>query len=89
MPVKFSLGGDYGLKIFVVGCPASQKVVCDSGAPVDDIEETVQAGDSSLSCGGGRYSYVWKTNKSWSGTCRQLILRTLDGSYHRANFKFK
>ena len=35
-----------------------------------------------------RYSYVWKTEKSWTG-CRQLILRFTDGTERRASFKFK
>ncbi len=36
-----------------------------------------------------RYTYVWKTNKAWNGTCRQLVLKLDDGSIHRAKFKFR
>jgi hypothetical protein len=32
---------------------------------------------------------VWKTDKGWAGTCRQLIIRLSDGTTHLANFKFK
>jgi extracellular elastinolytic metalloproteinase len=32
---------------------------------------------------------VWKTQKAWAGTCRQLIIRLDDGTDHIANFKFK
>jgi extracellular elastinolytic metalloproteinase len=32
---------------------------------------------------------VWKTNKAWAGTCRQLIVTLVDGTSHRADFKFK
>ena len=49
------------------------------------------AGSSSLSydAGSDRYNYVWKTDSSWSGTCRALIVKTKDGATHRADFKFK
>ena len=35
-----------------------------------------------------QYKNVWKTQKSWSGTCRQLIVRFRDGTEKRANFRF-
>ena len=35
-----------------------------------------------------QYTYVWKTNKAWAGTCRQLVVKLDDGTYHRANFNF-
>ena len=91
IPVKFSLNGNQGLNIFAAGSPLSQAIVCNSGAPVDDIEQTVTAGASSLSydAGTGQYIYVWKTDKAWAGTCRQLIVRLNDGTDHKASFKFK
>jgi hypothetical protein len=91
IPVKFSLGGNQGLSIFAAGYPASQKVACDGSAALDDIEVTVTAGGSSLSydAGNNQYNYVWKTEKGWAGTCRQLIVRLIDGADHKANFKFK
>jgi hypothetical protein len=91
IPVKFSLGGDQGLAIFAAGYPKTQKIPCDGSAPVDAIEETVTAGASSLSysAGADQYNYVWKTDKAWAGTCRQLILGLNDSTNHMANFKFK
>ncbi len=90
IPVKFSLGGDYGLNIFAAGYPSSSAVTCGATAE-DAVEETVTAGNSSLSysAGDGQYTYVWKTNTSWAGTCRTLVVKLNDGTYHRANFKFK
>jgi hypothetical protein len=89
-PVKFSLSGDQGLDIFESGYPKSQLIPCDSTAPVDGIEETVAAGSSSLSYNPStdQYSYVWKTDKEWAGTCRQLVVKLNDGTSHRANFQF-
>ena len=95
IPVKFSLGGNQGLNIFANGYPRSAQTACDSSAPVDAIEQTVNAGGSSLTYDAttSQYAYVWKTDKTWSATpggpCRQLVLRFVDGSFLRANFKFK
>lgn len=89
IPVKFSLSGNKGLNIFASGSPSSGTIPCGANDPIVDIEETVTAGGSSLSYGGDQYNYVWKTDSSWAGTCRQLVLQLNDGSIHRANFKFK
>jgi hypothetical protein len=91
IPVKFSLNGDQGLNIFAAGYPRSQNIQCDSTAVVDGIEETVTAGSSSLSYNPSTdtYTYVWKTDKAWANTCRQLVLKLNDSTYHQANFKFK
>lgn len=91
IPVKFSLGGDYGLDVFEAGFPRSQVIECNSQAEVDGIEETVTAGQSSLSyaAGSDTYTYVWKTEKSWENSCRQLVVKFDDGTTARANFKFR
>ncbi len=91
IPVKFSLGGDQGLSIFAPGYPWSQRIACDTYAPVSVVEETLTAGNSSLSynAGNDQYNYVWKTDKSWAGTCRQLAVKLIDSTVHYANFQFK
>jgi photosystem II stability/assembly factor-like uncharacterized protein len=89
IPVKFSLGGDQGLAIFAAGYPISSKIACTTGEAQDDIEQTVTAGQSSLSYGSNQYTYVWKTDKAWAGTCRLLTVMLVDGSSHTASFKFK
>jgi hypothetical protein len=55
------------------------------------VQETVAAGGSSLNYDAAtdQYVYVWKTDASWAGTCRQLVVRLNDGTEHRANFQFK
>jgi hypothetical protein len=91
VPVKFSLNGDQGLAIMAPGYPSSQVIVCDSLAPSSTLtEETVSAGGSGLSYDAAldQYTYVWKTSKSWSNTCRRLSVRLSDGSDHVANFRF-
>jgi hypothetical protein len=100
IPVKFSLAADQGLDIFATGTnpttnetftyPTSTAMACDSTDELDAVEETVSAGGSSLQYDAAleQYTYVWKTNKAWAGTCRQLVVKLDDGSYHRANFRF-
>ena len=89
IPVKFSLGGNMGLAIMASGYPRSVQMVCN-GAVSDVVEETVTAGGSSLSYDAttGQYIYVWKSDKAWAGTCRQLQVKLADGTYHYANFSF-
>ncbi|HEV2762968.1 MAG TPA: PxKF domain-containing protein, partial [Pyrinomonadaceae bacterium] len=91
VPVKFKLSGNKGLNIFAAGSPASGPVACNSNDPAAEVTETVTAGGSSLQYdpNSDQYNYVWKTESSWAGTCRQLVLQLNDGSFHRANFKFK
>lgn len=92
IPVKFSLNGDQGLEIFDENYPLSKEIVCNLGDLVDDEEIiTVTAGGSSLNydADADQYIYVWKTEKDWAGTCRQLIVKLIDGTYHSANFTFK
>jgi hypothetical protein len=91
VPVKFSLSGDQGMDIFSSGYPTSQPIQCDGSAPTDPVAETVTAGGSSLSydASADQYVYVWKTEKSWAGTCRQLVVKLNDDTTHVANFSFK
>ena len=53
-------------------------------------EETTTANQGlTYDAASGQYTYVWKTQKSWAGTCRQFTLRLTDGTDHIALFKFK
>jgi CSLREA domain-containing protein len=91
VPIKFSLSGYQGLNIFAAGYPISSPVACAAGEPGSTIDQTVSAGSSSLSYDAAtdRYTYVWKTNKAWKGTCRMLVVRFIDGSEYYAKFRFK
>ncbi len=82
IPVKFSLGGDFGLAIVAAGSPASQQVACALSSGTATIADTVTAGSSSLTYDPATqtYTYVWKTDKSWANTCRRLKIAFSDGS---------
>ena len=89
IPVKFSLGGNMGLAIMAAGYPKSVAMTCAGGLQ-DAVEETVTAGGSTLAydATAGQYIYVWKSDKAWAGTCRQLQVKLADGSLRIANFNF-
>jgi hypothetical protein len=93
VPIKFSLGGDMGLTVFATGYPTSA-LVKDFALtlPTDIVESQINtAGNSVLTydAATGQYTYVWKTDKAWAGTCRQLNVRFNDGTIvPLVNFKF-
>ena len=90
IPVRFDLGGDQGLNVFAAGAPTSHRVACDTSATVDGIEETLaSAGRLSYLTGTALYQLGWNTERSWAGTCRELVLRFRDGSEARALFTFR
>ena len=83
------LHGNQTLAI-LAGAPTSIAIACSSAAvnviaPLD----TAASGGLSYSAATDQYVYVWKTDKAWAGTCRQLIVRLADGTLHRANFELK
>jgi probable HAF family extracellular repeat protein len=92
--VKFDLSGDQGLAVFADGYPRSVPIDESGTADEDLIEETVSAGNSGLHYDAtvnppvGQYIYVWKTDKSWAGTSRQLQVKLSDGHVFTANFRF-
>lgn len=90
IPVKFSLSGNQGLGIIANGYPVSRVIACDAAAVTDSIEETLTAGNSSLSYDAlaDQYIYVWKTEKAWAGTCRQFSMKLNDTQTYSFNVKF-
>lgn len=88
VPVSFSLGGDQGLGVIAAGFPVSTEVSCATTELVTTGQPTVSAAPG-LVYGGGRYTYQWKTQKAWAGTCRQFVILLADGTYHHANFAFR
>jgi len=91
IPVRFRLGGNQGLNIFTPGYPRVLAVNCTASAPETIVDETVPANSpigtlyNPLT---GVYWFIWKTDKTWAGSCRQLHIKMLDGTTHIAEFRF-
>ena len=81
--MKFTLGGDRGLAVLAAGYPKSK--VCSAA------DATLQSTISSepFVFENGAYKYTWKTQAAWASTCRELVVRLVDNTEHRATFNFK
>jgi hypothetical protein len=86
VPMKFSIGGHMGLQI-LSGTPTSVPVQCGSD-PQSTITTVAPLTRDGLSASGYTYTYLWKTNVLWAGSCRKFILTLADGSTHEAMFRF-
>jgi predicted extracellular nuclease len=88
--VRFSLGGNQGLSIFADGYPASAAHACGSPGPSDASDATT-ATNKGLTYDAKKdvYTYEWATDKEWKKTCRTLVVKLADGTYHYAELQFK
>lgn len=92
LPITFGLGGDRGLGVLAEGSPRSVRVDCNSfGEPVAELTPTEQPGERSLTyaAGSAEYQYVWKSDKSWAGTCRMFVLELIDETTHSLAVRFR
>ncbi|HQW66079.1 MAG TPA: ExeM/NucH family extracellular endonuclease [Gemmatimonadales bacterium] len=91
IPIRFSLGGNQGTNLFLTGFPASRPISCATSAVTGGFTSATGPGASKLTYarGADTYHYNWKTQASWVGTCRELVLRFRDGTQHRALFDFR
>lgn len=90
-PVKFSLGGFHGYAIFAPGFPASVEISCDTGTESGMSLPVIMPGGSGLdyNSDSDTYSFRWRTERSWSGTCRRLQVGLTDGTVQTADFRFR
>lgn len=90
IPVKFSLGGDYGLDVLVGGLPVSRRVDCETHEPLDGFVPIETPGDSTLTYDAAteQYTVVWKTPRAWTGQCRELRVNFDNDVWHNAYFRF-
>lgn len=74
IPIQFQLGGNQGLNIIAGGNPTAQQISCSTGAPLNTSTLTDTSGNSGpqYDPGTNTYTYVWKTLKSYQGTCPGL-----------------
>jgi hypothetical protein len=86
LPIQFSLGGNQGLDILF---EPAQVFVC-AAWPLGTSSSAQAAGGSGLTYDPilDRYTFPWKTLKSWALSCRTIEVTFTDGSYLFANVTF-
>jgi DNA-binding beta-propeller fold protein YncE len=89
IPIVFSLGGDRGLDILAAGSPASGVVRCGDSAPPASTEPAASEHGLRFSPRTGLYSFKWRTQRAWGGTCRAFVLTLNDGSVHQLVVRFR
>lgn len=90
LPVKFKLGGDFGLNVLPEYVATSQRIKCDTKQPVGEPTEInlTAGGALKFNANNNVYKFNWKTQKKWDDSCRQLILNFSNGETITANFEF-
>lgn len=88
VPVKFTVPDSNGTldTVLAAGYPQSAPVACTATELPSSGDPAERAPESSPPPA-DRYNYVWQTDRDWRG-CRALIVKLVDGSYHRAVFDF-
>jgi hypothetical protein len=91
VPMKFSLTGNQGLGVLASGSPTSQQVSCTTKAGIGSPTPTTMAAGTTFSYDpkSDQYSYTWKTDTSWKGTCRVFTATLNDNTQRLAFFNFK
>ena len=85
VPIWFSLGGVSDVS--AMEGVTSLAVSCDTGEALSSASPIKM--NRGISYDDGRFHLVWKTDRSWAGTCRQFKLQTNDGTAeHTATFMF-
>lgn len=92
IPVKFGLGGDFGLSVFQTGYPAWVPMSCtiQAASTPAATPENRAVGILAYSATTQQYSYTWRTDKKWKGTCSAFVVKFKDGqTRYYSLFRFK
>ena len=90
IPIGFTLGGITALSAVASNSPASKQINCSTFSAIGDVELATGQGKKDLTVNKtGKFKYVWKTEKSWAGTCRTLTLKLDDGTTHEIYFDLR
>jgi hypothetical protein len=89
VPVRFSLGGYEGLDVLAPGYPQVAEVDCGEGEQPTSGRPARSAGwQKGLRFRNRNYLFMWRTDRAWTRDCRQFLIKLMDGSVHRAEFRF-
>jgi hypothetical protein len=89
VPVKFSLGGYFGLNVFAAGSPSSAPADCTSGVALGAATPTDAQPSLSYDAAIDTYTYTWRPLLAWAGNCRKLTLTFVDGTTASALVTFR
>lgn len=70
--LHFDLGGDLG-DVLEAGAPFTRPVDCTSSASAGTTSTATAVGPG-LRFSGNEYTFRWRTERAWAGTCRALLL---------------
>jgi hypothetical protein len=89
VPTKFALSEQGGAPD-LAAVFASRQVDCTTHAPVAGatFAPALTPGSRVLKSEGSSFSFNWKTDSAWAGTCRQLVIRLQDVTDPVAIFRF-
>jgi MBG domain/Thrombospondin type 3 repeat len=90
VPLKFTVDGYRGTTVLKAGSPTSSPISCQAVRSENFVDESEPSDRAGLRMDGAKskFKYVWKTDPSWAGTCRKLVLTLVDGSSYEALFRF-
>jgi len=89
LPIKFSLGGNFGTNVLTTA-PTTQQINCNTREPIGDTIEAVSVKDKGLQLKeNGFYRFNWKTLKKWKNSCRKFTLSFTNGEVISIYFRFK
>jgi hypothetical protein len=87
VPIWFSLGGVSDLSAVHEVMSSANSCDAVAAAPGDPI--SMNGVGVRYEASNDRFMFVWKTEKSWGGSCRQLQITLKDGTTHTATFSFR
>jgi hypothetical protein len=86
IPVRFSLGGDFGLDVLFETPQVYDCTAWPLGGSVDALSP--RGVGLSYDPETDEYVFTWKTLKDWAGECKVIEVTFTDGSYFLAEFEF-
>jgi hypothetical protein len=87
--VRFSIDGFHGRDVVAEGFPQVAETECGAPGGPDSGDPANILGGLRWERRGRSYLLLWKTERSWAGTCRQFLLGLDDGTVHRAAYRFR
>ena len=89
VPLKFSLGGNRGMDVLASGYPRSWAYWCRFG-PCGERSVPTATNSKGFTYDTARdtYTYLWRTDRSFAGSCRVFEMKFVEGSTASAFFCF-